>query len=840
MNQIKNKQHTNQSNYTKQFLNMKFIKELGDISINDVSLVGGKTASLGEMYQSLRPKGINIPPGFAITVDAFNLLIEKNNLEHKINTIAAKIDSSDIPALSVAARVIRSLIKEAEMPLELIDEINMAYKKLSKLVGVENCDVAVRSSATAEDLPGASFAGQQETFLNIQGETDLIHACKNCFASLYTDRAISYRVNKGFRHSDVRLSICVQRMVRSDLGSSGVIFSLDPESGARNVILVTSAFGLGENVVAGKVDPDEFIVQKDLLEIAKNPIIRRKCGAKQLRLIYSTHGTKTTKNVEVSEAERKSFSLTDHDVVQLAKWTKLIESHYTKIYGKDTPMDIEWGRDGRTGELFILQARPETVHAIDENEFLGVYELLEKSKILLNGTAVGTKIGAGAVRILKDANELSSFKSGEVLVADMTDPDWEPVMKKASAIITNRGGRTCHAAIVSREHGVPCLVGTGLATTILSDGQKVTVSSAEGEEGHVYDGVLKYRKVVTEINAFKLSKTKTKVMVNLGNPSEALKVSLLPVSGVGLARMEFIINSAIKIHPMALVNFDQLNNAQTIKLISEILGPYKQNPEGFFIDNLAEGIAAIAGAFYPRSVVVRFSDFKTNEYSNLIGGEPYEPKEENPMIGFRGACRYYHPDYKAAFGLECKAILKAREEIGLTNIKVMIPFCRSPEEGKAVLKEMSINGLRKGENGLEVYVMAELPANIMNATEFAKIFDGFSIGSNDLTQMVLGVDRDSNLVSNLFNERDEAVTRMISMLIQDAKLLHKHVSICGQAPSDYPDLIKILVTLGIDSISVTPDAVFKTLKTILDVENENKLLNKDQQKTIKLFKDNML
>ena len=796
----------------------KFIKDFKTISIKDISIVGGKTASIGEMYNELTPQGINIPPGFAITADAFSAVIQEGGLEEKIHFIINDLDTSDIAKLSVAGHKIRGMIKSVGLPDTLVEEIKMAYHSLCQLTKNENCDVAVRSSATAEDLADASFAGQQESFLNIRGEIDLLNACTNCFASLYTDRAISYRVNKGFQNAEIKLSICVQQMVRSDLSASGVIFTLDPETGARNVILVSSGYGLGENIVGGKIDPDEFMVQKKLLGKAPIPIIRKKIGAKQLRMVYSGHGTRTTDNIPVSEADKEKQSITDQEILKLAKWSKTIEDHYSKLHEKDTPMDIEWAKDGLTGELYILQARPETIHSVKTQMIEETFELLEKSEVLLEGRAVGMKIGAGKVRIIKTKNELSEFIAGEVLVTDMTDPDWEPLMKKASAIITNRGGRTCHAAIVSREHGVPCLVGTGKATEVLKDKQEVTVSCAQGDEGHVFKGILKYRK--GKIDYSNTQRTQTKIMVNLGNPNEAFKASLLPVAGVGLTRMEFIINNSIKIHPMALVNFDKIQNKSTKAEILHELGPYRQNPKQFFISKLGEGISTIAGAFYPRPVIVRFSDFKTNEYANLLGGNEYEPTEENPMLGFRGASRYYHESYREAFAMECEAIKNVRETTGLDNIKVMIPFCRTTKEGRSVLIEMEKNGLIRGKDKLEIYVMSELPSNILNAEEFSEIFDGFSIGSNDLTQMILGVDRDSSILGQIFDERDPAVLKMIAMAIRAAKVSDTPIGICGQAPSDYPEITKFLVEHEIDSISVATDAVFKTIKTVFEAEAE--------------------
>lgn len=795
---------------------MKYIKKLNQISINDIPLVGGKTASLGEMTQKLSALGIKIPLGFAITADAFSAIINKGQLNEIIHQKIESLDTADVASLASTGKEIRSLIKSIEFPWELTQEILSAYQELSDLVSMKHCDVAVRSSATAEDLPNASFAGQQETFLNIRGENDLLEACKNCFASLFTDRAISYRINKGLKHENIRLSICVQKMVRSDLASSGVIFTLDPESGARNVILINSSYGLGENIVGGKVDPDEFIVQKELLGKFPKPIIKRKIGTKQMKLTYTGHGTRTTKNVEVSASERERFSINDSDVIQLSQWAKMIEEHYSKVHQAYMPMDIEWAKDGHSNELFILQARPETVHSQNLSSQNEIFSLAEKGKMILKGRAVGSKIGSGKVHIIHNVDELSSFLPGEILVTEMTDPDWEPVMKKASAIVTNRGGRTCHAAIISREHGVPCLVGTGYATERLKNNESVTVSCAQGDEGYVYEGILPYK--VEKIDISSLRPTATQLMVNLGNPNEALKISRLPVSGVGLSRIEFIINDSIKIHPMALINFNNLPENPTKEKISNLIGSYRKNPKQYFIDKLAEGISTIAGAFYPRPVIVRFSDFKTNEYANLIGGESFEPKESNPMLGFRGASRYYHKNYREAFALECQAIKKVREEVGLTNVKVMVPFCRTPDEGIRVIEEMKKNQLPIGKDQLQVYVMVELPSNVLSAKRFAKIFDGFSIGSNDLTQMILGVDRDSDILFDLFDERNPAVLRMIAMAITKAKKYNIPIGICGQAPSDYPEMAQFLIDKNIDSISVTPDVVYKTLKIISQSE----------------------
>ncbi len=798
-------------------MNNTYIRNFSEVGIKDISLVGGKNASLGEMYQKLKPLGVRIPEGFIVTADAFTAFLEERNISEKIYGKLSGLDTTDISELERSGQEIRDLIRSQELSVDLKTDLRNAYTHLGHLLGRENVDVAVRSSATAEDLPGASFAGQQETFLNVRGETSLFEACLNCFASLFTNRAISYRVNNGFDHRKVSLSVGIQQMIRSDLASSGVIFTLDTETGSRNVILVTSSYGLGENIVGGRVDPDEFLVLKEMVGKSECPIIRKKLGLKQMRMIYSHHGSQRTKNIDVSVLEKEKFSITNEEIITLSKWALQIESYYSDLNKHDTPMDIEWGKDGESGMLYILQARPETVHsltALGEGE---VMSLEKKSKILLKGKAVGAKIGAGKARIITDLNELSNFKAGEVLVSDMTDPDWEPVMRKACGIITNRGGRTCHAAIVSREIGVPCIVGTGEATSTLSNSQEVTVSCAEGEEGHVLEGMLPYR--TEKVSWKKPPELKTQIMVNIGNPEMALKTALMPVDGVGLTRLEFIIAEHVKVHPMALIHPEKVTEEDKIKL-KKIIKGHEKDPTSYFVEKLAEGIAMIAGAFWPRPVIVRMSDFKSNEYAHLIGGKNFEPNEENPMIGFRGACRYYSPQYQEGFALECRALKFVREKIGLTNIKLMIPFCRTAQEGSLVIKELARNGLEQGKDGLEVYVMCELPSNVMDLESFARIFDGFSIGSNDLTQMTLGVDRDSALISNLFDERNKAVLEMISMAIQRAKKANKHIGICGQAPSDYPEIARLLVKMGIDSISLSPDSIFASLDKIMDAERE--------------------
>ncbi|RLF62721.1 MAG: phosphoenolpyruvate synthase, partial [Thermoplasmata archaeon] len=704
------------------------------------------------------------------------------------------------------------------LPKELEEEIRKYYREMEERYG-KNVDVAVRSSATAEDLPDASFAGQQETFLNVRGEEELLEKVRECFASLFTNRAISYREDKGFDHFSVYLSVGVQKMVRSDLASSGVMFSIDTESGFKDVVYITGAYGLGENVVQGKVNPDQFYVFKPTLKKGFRPIIEKKLGTKEWRLVYTEGGGTAQK--KVLPEERKKFVIDDDEVLKLAEWACIIEEHYNK------PMDIEWAKDGITGELFIVQARPETVHSQRDMSAIQTYVLEEKGKILIEGEAVGSKIGQGKANVIESAEEIHKFKKGEVLVTDMTDPDWEPIMKIASAIVTNHGGRTCHAAIISRELGIPCIIGTGNATEVIKTGQEITVDCSEGV-GRIYQGLLKYR--VDSLKMDELPRPKTKIMMNVGVPEKAFQQGQIPNDGVGLAREEFIINSHIGIHPLALIEYNRLKElAKKDKRIADVVKEIDRRSEGytdktqFFIDVLARGIAKIAAAFYPNDVIVRLSDFKTNEYANLLSGFLYEPEEHNPMIGWRGASRYYDKKFKPAFGLECKAIKKVRDEMGLINVKVMIPFCRTPEEGKNVIKIMEEYGLKQGENGLEVYVMCEIPSNVVLADQFADVFDGFSIGSNDLTQLTLGLDRDSELVAHIFDERNEAVKRLIRQVIDVA---HKHkprrkVGICGQAPSDFPEFAEFLVECGIDSMSLNPDAVVKT--RLLVAEKEKKL-----------------
>jgi len=799
---------------------MKFVKWFEEIGAKDIALVGGKNASLGEMIRNLGKKGVNVPSGFAITAEAYKYVVKEAGISQKIKDTLAGLDTHDMKNLAKKGEKIRNLIAHSPCPKELEDEIRVAYREMEKKYG-DGVDVAIRSSATAEDLPTASFAGQQTSYLNVRGEDDLLDKVMDCFASLFTNRAISYRVDKGFDHLSVYLSVGVQKMVRSDLACSGVIFSIDTESGFRDVVYITAAYGLGENVVQGIVNPDQFYVFKPTLKEGFRPIVEKKLGTKQKKLVYKGDGAGTEQK-EVKVAEQSKFVLNDDEILTLAKWACIIEEHY------GLPMDIEWAKDGVTGELFIVQARPETVHSHEDLASLRTYVLEEKGNLLLKGEAVGTKIGQGEVHVIEDSDEIHKFKSGQVLVTDMTDPDWQPIMKIASAIVTNKGGRTCHAAIVSRELGVPCVISTGKGTEVLNKIKEVTIDCSGGG-GRIYEGKLKYR--IDEVEVGKLPRPKTRIMMNFGIPDGAFIQSRIPNDGVGLAREEFIINSYIGIHPMALIEYDELKKAagndeklaKVIKDINKKSAAYEDKKE-FFIDNLAMGIAKIAAGFYPNEVIVRFSDFKTNEYANLIGGYRYEPEESNPMIGWRGASRYYDEKFKPAFGLECQAIKKVRDEMGLTNVKVMVPFCRTPEEGRQVIKAMREFGLKQGKNGLEVYVMCEIPSNVVLAEEFADVFDGFSIGSNDLTQLTLGLDRDSELVAHIFDERNEAVKRLVKQVIDAA---HRHkpkrkIGICGQAPSDFPEFADYLVGCGIDSMSLNPDVVLSTRLNIAEVEKRIK------------------
>ncbi len=793
---------------------MSSIRWFEEIGIEDIPLVGGKNASLGEMYRELASQGVKVPNGFAITADAYREFLRGTKLDRTIEEILQSLNTQDLANLRQRGRQVREAILAATLPAHLQQAISEAYVRLSD-GSHDRVDVAVRSSATAEDLPDASFAGQQETYLNVQGPQALLDACKRCFASLFTDRAISYRVDKGFGHLKIALSIGVQRMVRSDLATSGVMFSIDTETGFKDAVLINAAYGLGENVVQGAVNPDEYYVFKPTLKQGFRPILQKMMGTKEFKLIYDVGGSKMVKNVPVPPDDRARFAMSDDDILTLARWACVIEDHYSAKKGRPSPMDMEWAKDGHTGELFILQARPETVQSQKDCDTMETYRLTQRGRVLVKGRSVGEKIASGPVRVIKSAQYLQQFKEGEVLVTDKTDPDWEPIMKKAAAIVTNRGGRTCHAAIVSRELGLAAVVGTEKGTEVLKDGQMVTVSGAEGDIGVVYEGKLAFD--VNRVILQGLQRPKTKVMMNVGNPEEAFSLSVIPNDGVGLARVEFIISTYIKAHPLALLDYDRLDDVAAKAEIDRVSVGHPDKPR-FFVDRLAEGVAMIAAAFYPKDVIVRLSDFKSNEYANLIGGRRYEPTEENPMLGFRGASRYYNPRYQAGFALECRAMKKVREEMGLTNVKLMIPFCRTVEEGQLVLAEMEKHGLRRGENGLEIYVMCEIPSNVILAEQFAVVFDGFSIGSNDLTQLVLGVDRDSEIVAHVFDERNQAVKSMIASVINVAKANGKKIGICGQAPSDYPDFTKFLVEQGIDSISLNPDAVMKTTAMILELE----------------------
>jgi pyruvate,water dikinase len=804
-----------------------FILWFDEIGIEDLPRVGGKNASLGEMRKELAPKGVNVPNGFAITVDAYRYLLEEGvvidyhhllkegNIRETIGEILSDLDVNDLGNLSEKASMVRRLIQSIEFPRDLKEEIIRGYEKLGEQYG-EDTDVAVRSSATAEDLPDASFAGQQETFLNVRGEHIVLSACSRCFASLFTNRALSYREHKGFDHFSVELSIGVQKMVRSDKASSGVIFTLDTESGFRDVVYITGSYGLGENIVQGVVRPDEFYVFKPTLQRGYKPIIQKTLGQKELKLVYWLDGESSTKNIPTSANERTSFILGDDEISKLAKWAVIVEEHYSKKAGRYRPMDLEWAKDGITGELFILQARPETVKSQQTQTVLETYKLREKGRVLVEGKGVGEKIGAGTVTVLPSVQDIHKFKEKEVLVTQMTDPDWEPIMKMASAIVTDRGGRTCHAAIISRELGVPCIVGTGKGSQILRTGDPVTICCSEGETGYVYEGLLDF--AVERVDLEHLPRPKTKIMMNVGNPDQAFSLSFIPNDGIGLARMEFIFSNYIRIHPLALCHFDQLRRKYEQEQIEELTIGYTDKKE-FFVDKLAQGTSKIAAAFYPKDVIVRMSDFKTNEYANLLGGEDFEPIEDNPMIGFRGASRYYDERYREGFALECLAMKRVRDEMGLTNVKLMVPFVRTLEEGEKVLKEMEKNGLARGSNGLEIYMMSEVPSNLILADEFAQIFDGFSIGSNDLTQLTLGLDRDSETVSHIFDERNLAVRKFIQYLIERVKKHGKKIGICGQGPSDYPEFAEFLVQCGIDSISLNPDTVIKTTQHILEVES---------------------
>ncbi|GEC52794.1 pyruvate,water dikinase [Bradyrhizobium japonicum] len=784
-----------------------------DIGLEDVPLVGGKTASLGELYSALARQGVKVPNGFALTASAYRDALAQAGAWDKLRKLLDGLDKRNIAELAKRARAARAIVYAATDQEALRREVGNAYRKLEEEYGA-NVAVAVRSSATAEDLPTASFAGQHESFLNVRSPDDLMLACRRCFASLFTDRAISYRIDNGFDHFKVALSVAVMKMVRSDLAASGVIFTLDTESGHRDVLLVTGAYGLGENIVQGTVDPDEFYVHKPTFNHGFRAVLSRRIGTKQIRMVYAK-GRSTTRNVTTSKAAREQFCIDDKDVLELARCAIVVEKHYSERAGAPTPMDVEWAKDGNTGGLYIIQARPETVASRRGPEALESYALQSTGKVVAAGRAVGEKIAAGRIRLIRTEHDLRTFKPGEVLVASATSPDWEPVMKTAAAIVTDHGGRTCHAAIIARELGVPAVVGTENVTRLVKNGMTVTVSCADGDIGHVYDGALPFS--VERITTDELERPLTKIMVNLGNPEIAFKTAMAPNDGVGLARMEFIINQHIGIHPMALAQPAKVRSASDRRSIERLTGRYRK-PSDFFVERLSEGVGIIAAAFYPRPVIIRLSDFKTNEYANLLGGADFEPKEENPMIGFRGAARYAHPAYAEGFALECAALRRVRSAMGLTNLKIMIPFCRRIEEARNVLDAMAGNGLTRGDGGLEIFMMCEIPNNVILIDQFAKLFDGFSIGSNDLTQLTLGVDRDSDIVAFDFDERDPGMLQMLRMAVTGAKRNRRHVGICGEAPANYPEIAKFLTELGIDSISVNPSSVMRTMRVVHEAE----------------------
>ncbi|MFN4082027.1 MAG: phosphoenolpyruvate synthase [Bacteroidia bacterium] len=800
---------------------MKNILFFKDISINDIAKVGGKNASLGEMFCELNPKGINIPNGFAIVANSYRQFIEHNNLKYQLENLIKQVDTHSYSNLATIGETARKLILNGKIPQEIINDIKEAYKQLSESANIKNLSVAVRSSATAEDLPTASFAGRMESYLNISCETQLLEAVQLCYASLFTDRAIKYRFDMGFVDMDIAISVGVQQMVRSDLASSGVAFTIDPDSGFSHAIIINGIWGLGENIVQGRVTPDEWMVFKPSLEKNCNlPIIKKHCGAKEYTLVYAQNNNqaadKTIVNFETEEAKRNIYCLEQNEVIQLAQWCHKIEKHYVKS------MDIEWAKDGINNQLYIVQARPETVHKAQKNIVKEIYTLKTKSKIVASGIALGERIAKGKARVLNSPSEGHLLQDGEILVTDITNPDWDTILKRAGAIVTNKGGRTSHAAIVARELGTVAIVGSNNATQVIKTGDEITVCCAEGKEGIVYEGLLDWVVTTRDLSNIKLPKTDP--MFILADPDKAFELSQYPNKGVGLMRLEFAISNSVKIHPLALCRPNQITDNKILNEIEEITRGYKNGKE-YFIDTLAQAVATVAAAFYPNQVIVRMSDFKSNEYANLLGGSFFEPKEENPMIGLRGASRYYSDFYREGFALECLAMKKVRDDIGLTNVKLMIPFCRTPQEGKKVLAEMEKNGLKRGENGLEIYVMVEIPSNVLLADEFAKIFDGFSIGSNDLTQLTLGLDRDSSLISYLFNEDNDAVKYLIKQTIEAAKRNNIHVGLCGQAASDLPEIAMFLVQNGINSISFNPDALLRGIENILAAENTLQIHN---------------
>jgi pyruvate,water dikinase len=785
-----------------------YVRWFRDVRLDAVPLVGGKNASLGELYCGLSSDGVRVPNGFALTAEAYRDALTSARAWEPLHRLLDRLDKSDVEELAKRASEARRIVYEATTGDALRRQIGDGYRALEQEYGA-GVAVAVRSSATAEDLPNASFAGQHESFLNIRGEADLFEACRRCFASIFTDRAIVYRIDNGFDHFKVALSVGVMKMVRSDLASSGVIFTLDTESGFRDVVFISGVYGLGENIVQGRADPDEFYVHKPTFKQGFRAVLRRSLGRKQLRMVYAAgHTGSTTRNVETQADERRRYCLSDAEVLKLAGDAIAIEDHYSGKAGRPMPMDIEWAKDGGDGQLYIIQARPETVASQRASNFFETLALTGSGPVLATGRAVGEKIASGNVRIATGLHDLAAFLPGEVLVADATSPDWEPVMKSAAAIVTNRGGRTCHAAIVARELGVPAVVGAADATQRLSNGRMVTVSCAEGDVGHVYEGKIPFK--ATRVSLSTLDRPTTKIMVNLGNPDLAFRTAMMPNDGVGLARMEFIINEHIGIHPMALVHPDRVTSAEAKQKIAELVRGYER-PADFFVDKLAEGVGTIAAAFFPKPVIVRLSDFKTNEYASLIGGADFEPKEANPMLGFRGASRYAHPAYAAGFALECAALRRVRETMGLVNLRIMIPFCRRVEEAERVIKAMAENGLVRRANVLEIYVMCEIPNNVIQIDAFAKLFDGFSIGSNDLTQLTLGVDRDSEIVAFDFDERDPGMLEMLRLAVTGARRNRRHVGICGEAPANYPEIAEFLIELGIDSLSVNPGSLLRTM-----------------------------
>ncbi|MDA8383118.1 MAG: phosphoenolpyruvate synthase [Betaproteobacteria bacterium] len=792
-----------------------YIRFFSEITIDDVPLVGGKNASLGEMYRELTPKGVKVPNGFAITADAYRYVLESAGTVARLHETLHGLDPEDVADLAARGARARDLVYGSPLPADLKAQIRAAYLRLQAEYGPD-LSVAVRSSATAEDLPTASFAGQQDTFLNVRGEERLMDACRRCFASLFTDRAIHYRIDQGFDHFKVALSIGIMKMVRSDLAASGVMFSLDTESGFSDVVFITAAYGLGENVVQGAVDPDEFYVFKPTFAQGHRTVLRRALGSKKIKMVYAEGGTReATHNIPTANPDRSRYCITDEDVMRLADYALTVEAHYSAKAGHARPMDMEWAKDGLDGQLYMVQARPETVASQRQGTLLERYELTGTGAVLATGRSVGEKIAVGPAHVIPSVAHLGDFRPGEVLVADTTTPDWEPIMKHAAAIVTNRGGRTCHAAIVARELGIPAVVGADVATTQLATGETVTVSCAEGDQGRIYQGEVPFEVHRTDLKD--LPRPATRIMINLGNPELAFKTSFLPNDGVGLARMEFIINEYIKVHPMALVHPERVQDEAERAAISRLSAGYARATD-FFVERLSEGVGTIAAAFYPKPVVVRMSDFKTNEYATLIGGRWFEPQEANPMLGFRGAARYAHPAYAEGFALECAAMKRVRDEMGLTNVRLMIPFCRRVSEAETVLRRMAELGLARGGNGLEIYVMCEIPNNVVQIDAFARHFDGFSIGSNDLTQLTLGVDRDSEIVAFDYDERDEGVKTMIRLAVEGCRRNGRHSGLCGQAPSDYPEMAEYLVEVGIDSMSLNPDTVIKTTVHVLEVE----------------------